>query len=325
MSEKEIFSYKLAKKERVLCNFCESDDLKEISQKDNYGLSVQTCICKKCGLIFINPRMTKEWYGKYYTEGEYRTKEVLKGEKNEQEQKKLLNLFNRRTAVGENMGKRFYQYLKRELVIDVGSSVGGTLNGIKKVVGVNVLGIEPSVREANYADEQGIETIVSLIEDVDKKRKITPVPTIICTQSLNHFLDPSYFLKWTYDHLEEDGILILEVKNFIHQAEKVGKLENSIQIDHIFMFTPNVFKDFVVSAGFDVLFFEKDSDRSFREIKKRIKGTPSTHMRIVARKSKRNSFEKIIITPNNYKLILRSLNKFKLRIKGYKYKILRDL
>ncbi len=53
------------------CNYCGANEFKILSKKDRYGLSVSTVICKTCGLIFINPRMDKKSYDKFY-QGYYR-------------------------------------------------------------------------------------------------------------------------------------------------------------------------------------------------------------------------------------------------------------
>lgn len=37
-----------------------------IAAKDRYGLNVETKICKKCGLVMTNPRMTQESYNQFY-------------------------------------------------------------------------------------------------------------------------------------------------------------------------------------------------------------------------------------------------------------------
>ena len=57
--------------EDVSCCVCDGRDFEILSEKDRYGLSVPVVICKDCGLIQTNPRMTQESYNRFY-EIEYR-------------------------------------------------------------------------------------------------------------------------------------------------------------------------------------------------------------------------------------------------------------
>ena len=294
------------------CNFCNSKDFRELAAKDHQGLEMYTNVCKKCGLIFINPRPTKQWYKKFYKEGEYRNNFLSQNIDSKNMDEKLEFMFLKGSNWGFILAKELGSFLKEGLIIDVGSGVGGVLNGLRNYLGWPVLGIEPDINESCYAKTKDIETLSCPIEEIDYlNTKIPPASNILCIQSLNHFLDPGYFFNWAYNKLEQDGRLVLEVKDFSFQAKKAGKLESAIQIDHPFMFTEGVLIDFVKSAGFDIVFCDRDSDKSFRALhnrKKSIPGARGTHMRLVAVKSSRRPFEDIFINPKNYKYITRVLN-----------------
>ena len=55
--------------EHVGCNLCGSDQPIEIAQRDKYGLELTTVMCRKCGLLYLNPRPTARSYTKFYSEG----------------------------------------------------------------------------------------------------------------------------------------------------------------------------------------------------------------------------------------------------------------
>jgi len=57
--------------EEVPCCVCDGKKFEILSEKDRYGLYVPVGICKDCGLIQTNPRMTQEAYKQFY-ELEYR-------------------------------------------------------------------------------------------------------------------------------------------------------------------------------------------------------------------------------------------------------------
>lgn len=312
----EKFSYYSADKESIHCNFCEGNDLKLIAVKDHKGLDIQTCICKNCGLIFINPRMIQKWYQKYYEGGEYR---VQRGGINLNEEK-LGKTFLKRSVAGEVLAEKLGSYFKKGLSIDVGSGVGGLLSGFKNKLELEVLGIEPSVVESNYANSRGIKTLTLMVEDISRQN-IPPAKNIICTQALNHFLNPRDFFIWAYNHLEIDGVLYLEVKDFLFQARKAGGLVNAIQLDHTYMFIPDVLADFVKSAGFDIVFYENDQDKSSKELGIQIKFMRATHTRLVAIKSDRAPFSKLFIQSSNFKNAMAALSYFSLRFYPWLYNL----
>lgn len=285
------------------CNFCKGEDFRELAVKDHQGLDVRTNVCKRCGLIFINPRPTQQWYKKFYKEGEYRNNFLSQNTDAREANLKLELMFLKGSNRGFVFADEIGSFLKKGLVIDVGSGIGDVLNGFRNRLGWPVLGIEPSMHEGCYAKTKDIETFICPIEEIGYlDKKIPSAANILCVQSLNHFLDPNYFFIWAYNKLEQNGRLVLEVKDFGFQAKKAGKLESAIQIDHPFMFIAGVLMDFVKSAGFDIIFCDEDSDKSFRTLhnrKKNIPGVPGTHIRLVAIKSSRKPFENLFINSKN--------------------------
>lgn len=61
------------------------EDFDVLAEKDRYGLKSRTVICRRCGLVMTNPRMTQESYdcfydteyGKLYREKESRMKTIF--------------------------------------------------------------------------------------------------------------------------------------------------------------------------------------------------------------------------------------------------------
>ena len=304
------FPYEKAQKESVPCNFCKSNDLEILAREGQDGLPLTTVICKKCGLIFINPRMTSYWYGRYYQE-EYRAKTI--GHDAGRGTPDSVRLFSQMERHGEEMAMQMKGSFKGGTILEVGSSLGGVLAGIKKVLKIPVVGIEPSRPEANYAGKRGIKTYPSLIEDIEKTGgSIGMFGAVVCTQSLNHFLDPRYFFEFAHRHLSPDGILVLEVMNFRHQLKKAGKFKNAVKIDHTYMYTPETLKAFVEAAGFDILTASVDEWKGEGMLRRLSRALPTVHMTCIARKSGRTPFAEVVPKAANYRKIKRSLNKVKI-------------
>src|SRR3989338_8504740 len=279
----EKFPYEKAKLETVACNFCGGRDLKILAEIGQDNLRLRSVICRNCGLIFINPRMTAEWYFKYYQD-EYRSKTV-EGDKRAMRDKEII--FQELLANGYRHGLLLAELIKPRLgragtILEVGSGVGGVLSGLKEKLKWEVFGIEPSKPETDYAEKKGIKTFNLLMEEVNKKApSLGGFSVIVCTQSLNHFLDPAFFLRWSRQHLAPDGLLVLEVMNFRHQLKKAGRYRNAVKVDHPFMFTPETLTAFVQTAGFEILYFDTDEKRGSSN-----SGLPDTHIRLIARRMK---------------------------------------
>src|SRR3972149_12229797 len=66
------FDYDKQPKEAVeRCNLCGGDYFVPISQRDRSGYAASAFACGRCGLVFLNPRLTANAYGEFYT-GVYR-------------------------------------------------------------------------------------------------------------------------------------------------------------------------------------------------------------------------------------------------------------
>lgn len=301
----EDFPYGRADLENIPCNLCESRDFKVLEKDDRNNIKVKTVICKRCGLIFLNPRMTREWYQKYY-QFEYRRQVESYGSK---ESASLDDLFDLSRKHGRFLGSLLKDYLvPRSLTVEAGSSVGGILKGLAPFLKGEVIGIEPSVAEAEYAIKNGVPTLPIFFEDIDSnyKNKLEDIANIFCVQTLNHLQNPRSFFEWAYNALAENGRLVLEVKNFRHHAKKVGRLRQAIQVDHTYMFLPETLENFINSSGFKIIFRDVDEYKSRRQLEKQ--GKPNSHMRFVAVKSKK---DKVEIYPD-YKKIKRTINPLKI-------------
>jgi SAM-dependent methyltransferase len=280
-----VFDYYHEQKESIPCNLCGGNDAAILAQQSKNGLSATTVICKRCGLIYISPRMRRAGYDAYYKHYYRADRDSIKG--TESEQQTALNFDTaRRFALA--LAKRWQPFLLPGLTIDVGSSTGGLLYGLRETVPtLELLGVEPSLSESAYAESKGVRTVTALFEDFVEADKASTnlAANILCVQSLNHLLDPIGFMRWAHGRLQDGGHLLLAVKNFRHQARRAGKVSSGVQIDHPYMFTPETLRRMVGVAGFEVVYFDVDEGKPTSEIEtQRREGMHRHHVRIVGRK-----------------------------------------
>jgi len=303
------FDYVKMKLEKIPCNLCGQDNFFVLEKTTSNNLNATTCLCKNCGLIYISPRMTKQGYDEYYKHLYREDRKVAKD--GHDEGGDLNDNFKRTKKYGNALTRKLAKYISRKgLILDVGSSTGGVLAGMKEVLPeLEVLGIEPSVEESKFANDKGISTINALFEDFKTdKRKPMQFSNIICVRSLNHLLDPRSFFIWCFNNLKPRSHLILEVKNFRYQCRRAGTVAAGVQIDHPFMFIPETLKLFLENIGFKIVYIDDDEHKKLNDIRKqKSEGLSIHHIRIIGEKPKevgeiKNNFKKAVYKKTKFQL-----------------------
>ncbi len=303
------FPYDQAEYEEVPCNLCDRKDAETLSTTGRGGVPVKTVICRFCGLIYISPRMSKEWYRKFYHTG-YReeTARMKEGESLAATAGGLVKIFSSGLKFGTGLGRQVGSFLGSGLTLEVGSSCGGVLVAFGHVrPDLEVLGIEPSPREATYAESRGVRTIVSLFEDLGDR--LPKAANIIIARSLNHLLDPKAFFAWAHRWLEPQGRLVIAVQDFRLSAKKKGSLSQATQIDHTYMFTKETLENFIRAAGFEVLFSDTSERKSFHEWTEMRRAGLTDHMRFVVQNAKGAPFSDRAAVLPLYPEVRRSLGR----------------
>lgn len=283
------FDYHRAEYEELACNFCGRRDWRVLARRDANRLAVETRLCLYCGLIAVNPRMTRDWYGRYY-EMEYRRERARAKGRPDAGAADLKQLFEKGERFGRALARLVRSSVRPGFTVEVGSSAGGVLAAFAaEIPNIRPFGIEPSTLEAEYAESRGVPTRVGLFENFAEQ--LEPAANIICVRTLNHLLDPRRFLEWAHSALEPGGKLILAVLDFQHSCMKRGTPERAIQIDHVFMYSPEVLEAFVTAAGFDIELSDVPARLPLREFfKLRERGLTGQHMRLVLRRAERKPF-----------------------------------
>lgn len=181
---------------------CGNNNYEVLAKKDKYGLPVRTVICKNCGLVYTNPRMTMESYNTFY-QNEYRklyNKEVIP-----------FKFYQYQVARGQYI----IEFLKSNKVnfngkvLEIGCGAGGILEVFKKE-GCDVTGIDLGEEYINYGRKKGINLLTGTSKDL-LKNHMESFDLIILSHVLEHFLNINEELAIIYKLLKETGFLYLEV------------------------------------------------------------------------------------------------------------------
>lgn len=214
-------------KSRNMCPLCaESDSVLvygyDILSNRDERESIKFVMCKKCGMIYMNPVMERQWieefYKDYYIFGDIHDDGALRTEQ--------LDFIER--TIGGSCGSWY----------DIGAANGSFLSGVKNI-GYEVHGIEPSVRAVDTAREKyGIRIEEGFFGKEVAERNRNKFDVVSMNHVLEHVEQPRVFLSQAKGVLKVGGRIFLEVPD----------LEKCIR--------PNVAEFFTIEH---LNYFERDS------------------------------------------------------------------
>ena len=223
--------------EDVSC-LCGRNDSDLICSFDRYGLDQKTVICRYCGLIRSNPRMTEEEYRYFYESDTYML--LYDGENTEEYFRKKFDEPDKYLNDGKNILERMKQFKKVDEsvnILEFGCGAGYNLMPFLKE-GANCTGIDYGKIGMEIGREYGLNILQGGLEKVEGRYDI-----IMMCHVLEHFLDPIATLKQFKSHLTSDGLLYISVPNM--EILGLGQIQNA----HTYYFAPDNFKYFIECAG----------------------------------------------------------------------------
>jgi len=192
--------------------------------------------CKDCGLIFLEPKLSKEELRKYYPK-EYYSSYGKKTNELSFLSKDRINLIKR--------------FKKSGRVLDVGCQSGLFLKKLEKE-GFKVYGVDISEDSCNYA--KNILNLKNIyckdIMDIEFKEDFFDIITL--WHVLEHLEDPVLVLKKLYKYLKKDGYIFIECPNISSFSNIIFK-DKSPSLDvprHLWFFSSSTLKKLLYKIGF---------------------------------------------------------------------------
>lgn len=231
--------------EKVSCCICGYNNFEVLAEKDRYGLYMSVVICKECGLIQTNPRMTQDSYNEYY-DVEYRK---LYGGIEKPSQDFFKSQYIHGKAIYEYLENRLDTKLTNLKVLEVGVGAGGILQYFKEK-GNEVYGCDLGSEYLMFGKNvYGLNLYRGTIDDIE----IGCTPDIIIySHVLEHILnsiDELVKIKSicgpnTYIYIELPG-----VKNLTNSYDMdfLKYLQNA----HVYHFTLATLKNIMGKAGYE--------------------------------------------------------------------------
>lgn len=221
----------------INCNLCNSNDTKSV-----YKITeVNIVRCRKCGLIYQNPReenlvdlYSDEFYEQYYGDRE--------------------RLLSSAQVLVEKLTK--YAPDNKIRMLEMGAGLGYTLKTAKEK-GWEVFGTEISPFAVRYAKEKlGLEIFNGGLDEAKFPEEFFDL--VVMIHVLEHLTNPFKTLKKIFHILKNSGILYIVVPNIGSfkawlKREKWPYLAPGL---HLYHFSPRTLKKIVGKASFRVIHIE---------------------------------------------------------------------
>lgn len=237
--------------EDINCAICDGNSFCKLADKDRYGLYCPNVVCRDCGLVMINPRMTEKSYNEFYNE-EYR--DLYSGIHSNAE-----NFFHNQNL----RGKRLYDYLDaKELILidptsppfmlEVGCGAGGILNYFRNK-GFNVRGIDLGEEYLKYGCEKHeLDLEVGSLKDITMLKKPN---FIVYSHVMEHILDVNEELE-LIKHICSDNTLVYvevpSIKNIAsgYRNDPLRYFQNA----HTYSFSLTSLKNLFIKHNFQFIY-----------------------------------------------------------------------
>lgn len=278
--------------ERNKCRCYSKNDL-TIATKDRLGFYVRIVLCKNCGLIRTDPRISEE-FSKIFYEKYYRNL-ITYSLDNLNESDRLSHVFKREMIIGNgifNFIKKNIS-LKKGIVFDLGAGTGGMLNIFKKE-GFEIFGVDLNETFLDYGKKKDLNLKVGSIDELKKYPKKANL--IIVSHILEHLHNLDEYLKKLWECLDNDGYLYVELPGVFNQDNFL----DFFVIEHLYYFTLSTLEKILVRNGFKLLVGSEEIKALFQKTTQKLE-----------KKISKNFIEELLIYLRVYDIPL-PLNPFEL-------------
>jgi hypothetical protein len=229
------------------CNLCGGHVLVTLTHRDRYGYPAHASACARCGLVFLNPRMTAAAYGRFY-DGVYRP--LVSAFHGRLIDARTIQAEQREYAADRaEFARPFFGGSGLATMLDIGGSTGVVASHFAKTFGLTGTVIDPAPLEVEEARAFGLETITGLVEEHDFGGRQFDL-VLIC-QTVDHLLDVAGTLRRVRELLTPNGYLFIDIVDFRAAYLRNWSVEDATKVDHPYYLTQETMTAYLRRAGFE--------------------------------------------------------------------------
>ena len=223
----------------IPCNLCGSSDIDVVGDRDRDGRPLRTTACRRCGLVWSNPRPTGDEVRRYYSSG-YRLD--YKGRSTPS-----LRHVARSGRGALNRYRALAPFLERGArILDAGAG-GGEVVYVLRRLGFDASGLEPDEHYARHAREAlDVPVATGFVQDASFPPGSFDVITMY--HALEHVEDPTAILTRLRSWIADAGVLLVEVPNVESRCVSPG---HRFHFAHFYNFNRATLEALGWKAGFE--------------------------------------------------------------------------
>mgnify|MGYP006273596047 CR=1 FL=1 len=229
------------------CPVCGSAAVRPFSRTEHNGTQLTHQLCAACGLLFMDPVPTQDWYDRLYREEFWEVKARTPGEQADAGQRNPAYWWK---ALGraEKFADLLSQHAEKgaiQSVLEIGAAYGVIGRYLADQLGVRTYAVEPNETARTFAAGVCGATLVGRsVSDVSQWRPDRPLDLVMFSHVLENIVDQDATMRAVKRVLRPGGYLLIETPN---AAEKA-----SMSIYHPYCFTRSSLEHLLGRHGFRV-------------------------------------------------------------------------
>jgi SAM-dependent methyltransferase len=265
--------------EQTVCLLCGARDERLLLRR----AEPRHVVCRRCGLVYQNPRPTLAEISAYYREGYWEDRGAV-AESGELSQ----------SDASLERGRAILDWARSrvgpaDLTVEIGCGHGEILAYLRDQLGCQALGVEPSRAQATAAARFGLEILNADLEGVDLRGRRAKL--LVLSHVLEHFHDPRAALARCRELLADDGWLFIEVPNILNPNPR-KRLSTWLAVEHMYYYSVGTLSRLLAEGGFRVT---KMHDKTFVRVLAQPAAVPATRPAVES------------LPGNEYRQVLRAL------------------
>jgi ubiquinone/menaquinone biosynthesis C-methylase UbiE len=231
------------------CNLCGGNYFVQLCDHDRYGFEAGALTCARCGLVFLNPRLTRAGYGDFYATVYRPLVSAYHG--------RLIDAKSIQSEQGDYANERaafaapVFNQRPGGRLLDIGGSTGVVAQHFAERFNYSGVVLDPSADELDEAKKRGLATVQGLFEEADFGGE--KFDLVLLCQTVDHLLDIALTLAKVRECLTKDGIFFADIVDFRAAYLRYWSVSEAIKIDHPYYLTQETMESFLRQNGFRIL------------------------------------------------------------------------